>query len=242
MKKILNRVTITGADDSTEVKCLIELSEAYPFVEWGILMSHSRMGEARYPGVEWLMGLVGKLDKLNLSAHVCGRWVRGICKGDWSMIQDPRLVDVWPVFRRIQLNFSPYLKKIDTSIFMESMRRLRPVNVTQMIFQLGNLNNHLLDIAERNGVNAVPLFDKSGGAGVLPGQWPKVERNRSYCGYAGGLSPDNVEEELKKIAFVCQDGPIWIDVETHVRSDNDRRFDLGKVEAFLKAAKSWVAD
>ena len=35
----LTRVTITGADDSVEPRALAELSEAFPFVEWGLLMS-----------------------------------------------------------------------------------------------------------------------------------------------------------------------------------------------------------
>ena len=35
----LNRVTITGADDFTEPKDLVELSEEFPFVEWAILLS-----------------------------------------------------------------------------------------------------------------------------------------------------------------------------------------------------------
>ena len=36
---ILDRVTITGADDSIHVEQLAELSQAYPYVEWGILVS-----------------------------------------------------------------------------------------------------------------------------------------------------------------------------------------------------------
>ena len=40
----LTKVTLTGADDFTDPKRLIEISREYPFVEWGILFSlkHSK--------------------------------------------------------------------------------------------------------------------------------------------------------------------------------------------------------
>jgi hypothetical protein len=39
---ILDRVTITGADDDVDIGDLVDLSARYPFVEWGILSSSSR--------------------------------------------------------------------------------------------------------------------------------------------------------------------------------------------------------
>ena len=83
------------------------------------------------------------------------------------------------------------------------------------------------------GVNCSTLFDLSHGAGVLPEQWPKPLPG-IRCGYAGGLSPDNIKEQLTLISAAVGDTPIWIDMETHVRSNNDRLFDLGKVEQVLK--------
>lgn len=41
---IIDRVTITGADDSTDVNWMQEMQDKYPFVEWGILVSQSQMG------------------------------------------------------------------------------------------------------------------------------------------------------------------------------------------------------
>ena len=88
------------------------------------------------------------------------------------------------------------------------------------------------------GIAAFPLFDQSGGTGLLPGEWPKQPPNQ-YCGYAGGLSPDNLQQEMEKISKVAT-GTIWIDAETLLRSENDKVFDLEKVRRFLEAAKPWI--
>jgi len=36
------KLTITGADDKTEVSSLIDISNNFEFIEWGILFSNSR--------------------------------------------------------------------------------------------------------------------------------------------------------------------------------------------------------
>ena len=108
----------------------------------------------------------------------------------------------------------------------------------QYIFQLDDVNNSILAIARQAGINAVPLFDLSGGAGQLPQAWPRADV--AYSGYAGGLSPENVIEQLKKIEEAAWGHRIWVDVETHVRSADDQTFDLDKVRAFLEAVKLWV--
>ncbi len=243
MKKILNRVTLTGADDSVEVGALRDLSEKYPFVEWGILISKNSRGKPRFPSTEWMEKLAlaeSHHATLLLSGHLCGKWVRDVCKCDWGFLADRELSDIWSMFTRFQLNFSPYVKKIDTSLFMESLRRRGPARVQQYIFQLKNLNAHFVEIAARNGVSASTLFDQSGGRGVLPGEWPEVPKTGVYCGYSGGLGPDNLQAQLSAISAVCGPGPIWIDAETQVRSDDDEQFDLKKVEDFLKIAQEWL--
>ena len=48
----LERMTVTGADDMTNVRGMIELSKEYPFLEWGILFPLS--GGSRFTTSEWL--------------------------------------------------------------------------------------------------------------------------------------------------------------------------------------------
>ena len=60
------------------------------------------------------------------------------------------------------------------------------------------------------------------------------------CGYAGGISPDNIEAQIKLIEEKVGDIQTWIDMETHVRSFNDSVFDLYKVEQCLEISKKYV--
>ncbi len=74
----------------------------------------------------------------------------------------------------------------------------------------------------------------------MPRAWPSSGL-ATYVGYAGGLGPENVEEQLPLIAqaAIGADG-FWIDMETRVRSNLDRLFDLEKVERCLTILEPFV--
>jgi len=59
------------------------------------------------------------------------------------------------------------------------------------------------------------------------------------CGYAGGLNPDNIEQELIKIEAVVGDAEIWIDMESGIRNKKDE-LDLEKCERVLAIAERWA--
>ncbi len=233
----LKIVTVTGADDSIEPIELCKISEEYPFVEWGILLSKSSMGGVRFPSYNWL-GKLADMERLPLSGHICGRWVRDICDGGHEICTDMNYI--LPIFKRFQLNFHSYLHRIKSArAFIGSLKSLS-IEHQQIILQFDDVNNVLLDVVKEGGVDAVPLFDLSGGAGVLPARWK--EPVGGYCGYAGGLSPNNLQAQLEKLEPIVKEHPIWIDAETHLRSMNDTVFDLGKVRQFLETASSWVTE
>lgn len=248
MKKILNRITITGADESIDPRDLATISKAFPQVEWGILFSEKYSlnfeGVSRFPGLPWISELLSEYSSLenkeiinfpNFSAHICGRWVRNICSGQiQTNLNDFNCF--FSKFKRIQLNFHAQVHLLEREKFFKVLTQ-PPFAGKQIIFQLDNVNNDLLQVARESGINAVPLFDTSGGAGILPKNWPNPIGN--YCGYAGGLSPENISEQLEKISETTN-GPIWIDTETRVRSEDDKQFDLKKVIKFLSLADEWL--
>lgn len=231
---ILDRVTITGADDSVAPKELVKLSQRYPFVEWGILLSRSREGTPRFPSEDWMLRLKDVVpNEVKLSGHLCGAWVRALCRGSRRFeLERPGIARL---FQRIQLNFHGAPHEILVDRFLECLHFW---DREEIIFQFDRVNNGLMGEAIAGGVRAAPLFDTSGGAGVEPGEWPAPIA--PYCGYAGGLHPDHLAEQLERIALAAGTSRIWIDVETHVRSDDDKTFDLAKVEAFLAIAEPWV--
>jgi phosphoribosylanthranilate isomerase len=236
--KMLKRITVTGADDSvTDIEKLLETSREYPLVEWGILISRSSMGHPRYPSLEWLDKLATMYYKnpnvLNLSAHICGRWVREIFFEGKTEVFDVVPMDI---FKRVQFNFHANEHKVDRDALHDILRT--KFSKYDLIFQFDGVNNSLIEYATMCGLRAFPLFDKSGGAGILPDEWPIAE---GYSGYAGGLSPENVVGELEKIDKARDGYPIWIDAETYLRSEDNSVFELDKVRAFVKNSYPWTS-
>ena len=90
------------------------------------------------------------------------------------------------------------------------------------------------------GLNAVALFDHSGGKGRVPRHWTPIPHQEVFTGYAGGLGPDNLADELKRIHDAVGEATIWIDLETKVRSDDDKVFDLDKVRRCYDIARPYV--
>jgi len=247
MRQFIDRVTITGADDSIDPNDLISLSKEFPFVEWGILLSKSSVGKKRFPSYNWLKKLfkVWEANKIVISGHICGSWIRDICVGKWTILKDLKFEDnsnFVDMFERFQLNFHAIVHDLEPYKFIDGIEDAGisvggPIQ-KQLIFQLDDVNNGILDIARKDMIDAVALFDTSGGVGVLPESWP-VARD-FYCGYAGGLSPDNLTIQLESISEVAGPGPVWIDVETKIRSNEDYQFDLDKVHKFLELSAPWI--
>lgn len=228
---------MTGADNSIEPVELVYLSKQYPFVEWGILLSESKMGADRFPTLPWLRRLaeVQREHNLNLSAHICQQWCRDVFNEN-KMTVATALADIWPIFQRVQLNFSPY--EVGTA-FVDKVLTQYPEK--QFIFQVGKKNrDSLFAYSVNSGANIACLFDRSGGKGVVPASWPKV-REDVLCGYAGGLGPETIAEEIEKISEVVGEKEIWIDMESRIRNKDLATgkdfFDLVKVERCLEIAK-----
>jgi hypothetical protein len=239
-RRMLDRVTVTGADGSVDPGDLVAIAEDFPFVEFGILLSKKHKGGLRFPSMEWLKDLDSICSSgadLALSGHICGYWVRNICLGGSEFFGE--LDPAWKMFDRFQLNFHAEPHKVN----LAGLKKMLSDNLgteRQVILQHDGVNNFFFSaLSNSSEIDAVPLFDLSGGAGRVPGSWPKAIPG-VYCGYAGGLSPDNLEEQLEMISAVIGPETIWIDAETHLRSKDDAIFDLAKVRRFLEIAEKWI--
>lgn len=235
---MITRVTLTGADDSVTHSRLIELSKEFPFVEWGILFSTEK-ARPRFPSFNWLYKLQFVMEELEgkkpaLSLHLCGNPVRNLVSG----VGDPedQFGKLWDIFDRVQLNFHS-IPHNHTEGMIEIFKRYPN---KQWIFQFDDVNNHIIEEAVQAGcTNVSALFDRSGGAGILPDEWPEC-RKEFPCGYAGGLSPANITDQIYRISQKSDGHKIWIDAETWVRSDQDKIFDLDLVRQFLKNSEPFV--
>jgi phosphoribosylanthranilate isomerase len=217
-------VTLTGADDDVDPKKLEEISHEYPFVEWGILFSQSKSGVERYPSPYWVTKL-HSLEETNFSAHLCGKLVDIAISGE---------INVHEKFQRVQLNLTN--DKLKRAMSSEVLNELIATMNQKVIFG-GKHGSYTY----WNRM-ASPLFDASGGNGLSPVEWPEPFKTSSggniLNGYAGGLGPENVNDELQKLAEINENSPIWIDMETKLRTDG--KFDLEKCKQVLESVKAWM--
>lgn len=230
----LSACTLTGVDEWTDLDRMAWLSRRYPFVEWGVLYSPGRQGqENRYPvigGERWTALRASR--SCSLALHVCGVGVSEVigASAQW--------LETWlSGFGRVQLNLRG--DRFATEDIAAAVKKIRGnEGQRRVVLQLNSVNRGLCD--ELNGVTGLEmLWDGSGGRGVLAKSWASwgdpAHATVSQCpwGYAGGLGPQNISEELPKIIKAAGGRAFWIDMEQSLRDEQDR-FDLARAEEVLE--------
>lgn len=238
-------VTLTGADDSVKPSDLAKISAKYPFVEWGILFSQCKTGDERYPTLAWIDELIetaASEQSMNLSAHLCGKWVADILLGHFTFFRDEKLIQT---FQRTQLNLGH--KRIEDALNSDFIPLFNETVSDIQVILGGNYKGLTFDYDFFWKNSIFPMLDASGGRGIAEQQWLKPFCGESgqqiMHGYAGGLGPDNVVEEVEKIAQIIDDESVlnktvWIDMETNLRTDG--KFDLTKCEQVLEVVSDWA--
>lgn len=248
----LQQITITGADDSVDPGDLVQMVSKFPLAEVGVLLGcgegYSR-GGPRFPSHGWVTALHQALGAtllpVRLSGHLCGELA-----AEFLTSVDPE-VPYRHMWRRLQVNTHGKLHAVKLANLRKSLQRAHERG-EQVIFQGDGVNEDVFAWAHRclniSEANVAILFDVSHGTGALPGTW-REPFPYAYCGYAGGLSPENVLEQLESINLTINrstehaNRPVrryWVDAETQLRSGDDLRFDLSKAEAFLREATSYT--
>lgn len=243
---MIKTVTITGADDSISPETIISISNRFPFVEWGILVSRTSAGTRRFPSLRWIDKLaelnndriLNSTPSLNLSCHLCGKYVRELLIGNTDFIEE-ELDDIWNIFSRVQINTHGEIHQIDEDNLLYNITNHSD---KEFIFQIDNINSdRLLNLADISTYKFKysGLFDLSHGSGILPEKWPELITGVK-CGYAGGIGPDNIKDQIELINSKVGKIDTWIDMETKVRSSNDMVFDTDKVEKCLQIASEYI--
>lgn len=228
---MMDRCTLTGADDSIPQELLWDLAKPYQFdsrqgqVEWGILYSRSQQGTGRYPSFSWIETLVRCVavhephERPKFALHVCGKAVEDFVQGIGHVTEVARHFD------RVQLNFQA------ANYSLPTLRAMLNRNAGRCIItQYNDGNQHLAGVLTSSFNHAV-LFDSSGGQGIERSNWP-APLPAVYCGYAGGLGPDNIQQQLTRIHHVTAGRGYWIDMEGKLRNSGDR-FDVDQVKKVL---------
>ena len=219
-------VTITGADDATDLDELHKLSRKFPFVEWAFLYSASRAGTPRYPSLSWLEEVVfWRMTGVHTALHVCGAASRQTLGGSGAETVElaSRLG-----FDRVQLNGWTPASSTPFALFKD--HRLGVILQTPPA-----TFDEAAEVALYAAAPTAVLVDASGGRGIPITTYPLAPSGGTVqVGYAGGIVPATVPRALQAALLA---GGSWIDMESGVRTDD--QFDLGKVEVALLAAATY---
>lgn len=224
-------VSLTGADDAVSPNELLQLSQKYPFVEWAILSSQAREGTSRYPTASWVENFHKVCPNVRKALHLCGKDV------DAFLAEDQLIMEKVSMFDRVQLNFNQRVRPKN----LETLAQIADSIPQSVILQHNSANQELWSILHNKMSNLSMLFDASGGHGVAPvAGWPSIFPNTD-CGYAGGLGPQNVAQELQSIVACAGGNRFWIDMESKLRTPEDDRFSLAACESVLAQVAGHLA-
>ncbi len=207
------RLTLTGADERTDIADLVSLVHEYPLVEIGLLLTASPEGRNRYPSLDWLKIATDALSG-RCAIHVCGGTAR-------SKLHAGELGSLTHHAPRVQVNGV-----------------IAPAELPALAGQVGTLitqhcpsNAGLVDARVNNHVL---LVDASGGRGISPDAWTRPSTSKDV-GFAGGLGLENLRDELCRLAMVAE-GEWWIDMEGQLRKDD--WFDITEARSVAHAFSS----
>ncbi|MCV9964698.1 hypothetical protein OIU34_22670 [Pararhizobium sp. BT-229] len=223
---MINLCTFTGVDSRTDLGRVAELSAAYPFLEFGVLLSRTPEDkDPRYPVFSEIERIVEILaGKSKLALHVCGRavgeFVREPEAGTAFAGRDIEAL-IEAGIGRVQLNFNFERAGLSLGELDAAIRRTQAHVITQH-FPSNN--------AVTCGITAPNhhvLYDASGGRGVVADGYARPFAGK-YTGYAGGIGPENAVDRATAIQAVIGAESVWIDMENRIRTDG--YLDLGKCE------------
>ncbi len=225
----IDKITITGADNNTDINKLVELQNRFPIVEWAILFTKDLICKPRFPNQSWMDELC-KHD-VNLSAHFCGWYSKEVLEHDNFKL----ITDLPKQFKRVQLNYN--FKRNKFWDITHLIRFLKTNKDRSIILQYNNSNAEAIagyleavnDFSQDIPDNLHFLYDASGGAGKVI----ELIDNpfETYTGYAGGISDLNVLSICEKIENFNNPSTVFIDMESGIRTNNE--FDLDKVTSVL---------
>ena len=230
-KYMLERVTLTGVDETTNLAGLMELAAEYPRAEFAALAgSRTDSGDPEYPGraTIHLLGEMGELG-VRTALHLCGSMAREVAIEGSSLDE---ILELCRGYSRVQVNLAAeWFGQERTQRTREGVIAFAETVLAETVI-----------LQHRGDWSSIPvehpkvdyLFDLSGGEGVDSlDVWPPPPGGRAV-GYAGGIGPDNIAEALT-FTRGYPDERLWLDMQTKLR-DANHRFDMRKARMVCQVA------
>lgn len=247
----LRYITCSDPREDTPIEDILHLSQTAPNVEIAVQAHPSKMS-FDMPRRKWFECLLKESLSMptapNLAVHLNLDWCDKFCQG----ILAPDLLDLFFLLRE---DGTPAIHRWQINIHGSKTKLFKPDNIARIlnnysgrefIFQYGASEYHRMQRLDNRmkrfdvETNFSILYDTSGGAGKLTKNWRAPLFEDHSQGYAGGLSPENVSENLDKIAKVAGDRTdIWIDAEGKLKTPGTKTFDIKRAEQYINAALKW---
>ena len=240
-------ITCSGANEHVDVEKLLRLGQKYPMVEFGIQVTAKKCSKdsPRYLWIQVLHQNIGLRYFPHLALHLNTDWVDGFIAGQIAPELDEllRLENFYrdPLFERVQLNFK-IGRNVDpvTGTLLSHIKEYG--DGRRFVFSCNESNVAYLHSLYKFGLrNFDVLYDSSFGEGVKAEKYaePAFFDENIRQGYAGGLSPDNIAEELAKIGSVVPyNRGFFIDAEGKLKGD-EGFLSLEKCETYIQNALAW---
>lgn len=239
----LKFITCSGANEFTDIKGMIALSEEFPIIEWGIQVSGKKcsIGSLRWDWIHELQNtLQHRKQLINLALHVNADWVENFTRDERLEYELGSLLELknpegGPLFSRVQLNFKIGRERMPIENILTGWMFAYQED-RRFIFSYNDENKMFIHRLYKNGLRDFDvLHDSSHGEGISAQQWkePAFFDEDILQGYAGGLSPDNVMDEVTKIRKVLlYDRAFYIDAEGKLKGD-DKHLSLDKCREYV---------
>ena len=234
----LKTIVCSGVNEKNDINNAIEFLKKHKNVEFGVQCSPRKAGY-HTPRFEWLKELLCKLNEQRIenkiALHLNEGFVVSFCDGKVpDEISD--LLGIGGTVGRLQLNFKIGRETFasgnipDIKTLEKTMQTVAPHPI---ILSASQPNLPFIHKAHHQGLRFDVLFDDSFGEGVAPDTRQAPLFDTVFQGYAGGLSPENIGEELAKIRKVAN-GAVFIDAEGKLKQDG--HFCFTKAERFVQNA------
>jgi len=99
---MVSKISIVGVDDSVCPQDLVDISQTFKFVEWGVNLCPDPEQRPEYPSAEWLDELLQYSEDLRLRGILHGRWNNDMLDGV-PLLKEER-PDIWKAFRWFQVD------------------------------------------------------------------------------------------------------------------------------------------
>ena len=249
----MNIEYITCSGIRKDIDEIVGLGKKYPMAEFAVQTSREKFFQHndRY---EFFRALVAActMNDVNLAMHVNLEYRTDLCRGIvpeifrdlWDIKRSKRTTHAdKPVIGRVQVNinggndkFKFYAGKVADII--------RAYPDIKFIFQYAPAQNARIKKLDKQGVPFSLLYDVSGGEGKLSrDSWGGIILPNHQTGYAGGLSPDNIAENLDYInTLLPADVVTWVNAEGKLKTpgpDGKKVFDTVLAEKYIERAIAW---